>query len=56
MNLYDIIIDRSPAQKDILISKCCEELKPLGYSVILTTSLAKLIAEARHQGSLGYAL
>jgi len=52
INLYDIIIDRSPRDKAIFVHKRTEELKPLGYSVILTTSLAELIVEARHQCSL----
>jgi hypothetical protein len=47
MNLYDIIIDLSPNQKAILVKKRTAELKPLGYSVILTKSLAELIAQVR---------
>lgn len=55
INLYDIIIDRSAKDKAAIIIRRREELKPLGYSVILTTALADLIVEARHQGSLEYA-
>jgi len=52
INLYDIIIDRSAKDKAAIVIRRREELKPLGYSVILTTALADLIVEARHQCSL----
>jgi len=47
MNLDNIIIDRSPAQKAILVDKLREELKPMGYSIILTTYLAALAFQAK---------
>lgn len=55
MNLNDVIIDLSPKQKEMLVNKRRKELTRLGYSVILTTALAELIAQARHQGSLEHA-
>ncbi len=55
MNLHDIIIDRSPREKEIRINKLREELRDLGYSVVLTTSLTKLISEEKHQAGMEYA-
>ena len=55
MNLHDVIIDRTPAEQAAVVIKRREELKPYGYSVILTKSLAELIAQARRQGSLEHA-
>lgn len=51
-NLYDIIVDKTPEQKLARIDKLREELKGMGLSVIQTSVLAALIAEARHQGML----
>jgi hypothetical protein len=47
MNLHDIIIDRSEAQKAIRVDKLREELKAAGYSVVLTTYLAALAFQAK---------
>jgi hypothetical protein len=56
MNIHDIIIDRSPAAKAAYIDKLREELKGMGLSVIETSVLAALIAEARRQGMLEHAI
>ena len=49
-NLHDIIIDRSPKEKAIRVSKLRVELFGLGYSIISTTFLAELLAGARQLG------
>lgn len=45
MNLENIMIDRSPAQKAALVKRRREELKPLGYSIVTTEWLAKAMME-----------
>ena len=55
MNLHDIIIDKSPVEKAIRIEKLRGELKGMGMSVIETSVLTALIAEARRQGMLEHA-
>ena len=52
MNLYEIIVDMSEKQRAIRIKKLTEELNAVGYSVIQTSVLTALIAEARRQGML----
>ena len=47
IDLYDVIIDRSPAQKAIRVDAIRAELKDLGYSVVLTTYLAALAFQAK---------
>jgi hypothetical protein len=56
MNLYEIIIDRSDHEKDIYVKKVTKELKGMGLSVIQTSVLTALIAEARRQGMLEHAI
>jgi hypothetical protein len=46
-DLDTIIVDKSPAQKIARVDKLREELKPLGYSVVLTTYLAALVFQAK---------
>lgn len=41
----DPIIDRSPAQKDILVNKASIELAELGYSVVRTDWLKSIISQ-----------
>lgn len=45
LNLHDIIIDRSEAAKAAFVNKARQELKDLGYSVVLTDWLHLRIAE-----------
>lgn len=45
MNLDDIIIDRSEAAKAAFVNKAREELKQMGYSVVLTDWLHLRMAE-----------
>ena len=47
MNLHDVIIDLSPEEKQIRVKKLRAQLFGLGYSVVSTTLLAKLVADAR---------
>jgi hypothetical protein len=47
MNLSEIIIDRSDAQKAIRVDALRAELKALGYSVVLTTYVAALAFQAK---------
>lgn len=56
MNLHDIIIDRTDREKVIRVEKLRGELKGMGYSIIQTSVLTALIAEARRQGMLEHAL
>jgi hypothetical protein len=49
INLYDIIIDRTPKEQAIRVEKLRGELKGMGFSVIQTSVLTALIAEARRQ-------
>ncbi len=45
MNIDEIVLDRSPAQKAIFANKCRDELKPLGYSVVTTEWLAQAMMD-----------
>ena len=56
MNLYEIIIDMSERQKAIRVEKLRGELKGMGFSVIQTSVLTALIAEARRQGMLEHSI
>ena len=47
MNLHDIIIDLTPAEKQIRIEKLRAELFGLGYSIVSNAVLAKLVKDAR---------
>lgn len=40
MNLEHVVIDRSPAQKLLRLTKLREELREMGYSVVTTAWLA----------------
>ena len=55
INLNDIIIDRTPKEKEIRVDKLRQELRGFGYSIIQTEALAALIAEARRQAMLEHA-
>lgn len=55
MNLDEIIIDRTDKEKAIRVEKLRGELKSMGLSVIETSVLTALIAEARRQGMLEHA-
>ena len=52
MNMFDIIIDKSPKQKLRRIALMREELKPLGYSIVSTVYLAGLIVQAKRRPAL----
>ena len=52
MNMFDVIIDKSPKQKLRRIALMREELKPLGYSIVSTVYLAGLIVQARRRPAL----
>jgi len=52
MNLHEIIIDRSPAQKKLRVAALRDELKTLGYSVVATPYLAGLIVQAKRRPEL----
>jgi hypothetical protein len=43
----DIIIERNETQNLARVDKLREELKPLGYSVVLTTYLAALAFQSK---------
>jgi len=52
MNMFDVIIDKSPKQKLRRIALMREELKPLGYSIVSTVYLAGLIVQAKRRPAL----
>lgn len=47
MNLHSIIIDRKKAQKLARVDALRQELKPLGYTVVLTSYLVGLTVQAK---------
>lgn len=45
--MNDSIIDRSPVQKALRVDRLRAELKDLGYSVVATSYLTGLMAQAK---------